>query len=151
MTYPKPTGLLIAILFVSMLQAQNTTTVKPKLFAAFPYQVTCTVQELSKVFSIAADQPVKLSFSDHFLFSGVVTSNLVKYSNLQTVIMQSPEMDNVIFTISKIINAGGSITYTGHVIHKAYADGYELKKDDQNQYRLVKFETDKLLQDCNTQ
>jgi hypothetical protein len=151
MKYPKLTGLLFVLLSVSIARAQNNGGAKPSLFASFPNTINCTEQELGKAFAAGVNQTISFSFSDHFLFSGIVTGSVVKYSNLHSVTITSPAMDNVIFAISRIINADRSITYVGHIINKNYADGYELKKDASNNYQLVKFETDKVLQDCHQQ
>lgn len=128
MKYPTLTGLLFALLSVVTVNAQNNSGAKPLLFASYPNRISCAEQELSKAFSTAVDQPVNFSFSDHFSFNGIVTVSIVKYSNLQSVTIKSPEMNDMIFAISKIINNDKSITYVGHIINKNYADGYELKR-----------------------
>ncbi len=128
--------------------SQNPTGSKPKIFSSFPETIACSELELSKVFAAAVDQNISLYFSDNFLFTGTVTSNIVKYSNLQTVVIKSPVFGDAIFALSKIINADRSISYIGRIINKKYFDGYELKKDAQNNYQLIKIETDKVIQDC---
>lgn len=148
MKYPNLIGLLFT-LFTVTANAQSSTGTKPILFAGIAEKVTCTEQELSKAFSIDVDQTIQLSFSNNFLFSGVVVSNIVKYSNLQTVLIKAADLDTVIFAISKIINDDKTVTYVGHIINKKYADGYELKKDVSNNYQLVKFETEKIMPECS--
>ena len=148
MKYPTLIGLLFALLSVTTTNAQDNGGTKPKLYANFPDKITCPDLELSKAFVTTDKQIISLSFSDHFIFNGIVTSNITKYNNLQTIIIRSAETDNVIFSLSKIINADNSITYVGRIINTKYADGYELKKDAQNNYQLIKFETDKILEEC---
>jgi hypothetical protein len=141
-----------AILLFMLLSAtgfcQNTTGAKPKLFANYPDHINCSVNEFSKSFVTAQDQNINLTFSDNFLFNGTVTSNVVKYANLQTAVIRSASFSNAIFVLSKITNADGSINYVGHIINTKYFDGYDLKKDASGNYQLVKIETGAVLQDC---
>jgi len=140
--------LLLCILTSLTAGAQNTAA-KPKLFSSFPDKIICTEQELSKVFSASVDQNLGLSFSDNFSFSGTVTSNVVKYSNLQTVIIKSAAFDGAILVLSKIKDENGGISYVGRIINTKYFDGYELQKDAANNYQLIKIETDKVIQVCS--
>ena len=140
--------LLLCILTTATVQAQNTVA-KPKLFSSFPDKINCTQQELNKVFSASVDQNLGLNFSDNFSFNGTVTSNVVKYSNLQTVIIRSAAFDGAILVLSRIANADNSIDYAGRIINTKYFDGYELKKDATNNYQLIKIETDKVMQICS--
>lgn len=149
MKRPLTAVLLLFLLFnSSSVFSQNNNTPRPKQFSNFPNIINCSEAEISRIFSSVAGQNINLSFSDNFSFSGNVTSNLVKYSNLQSVIIKSPTFDNAIFSISKITNADNSISYTGRIINLNYADGYELKKNAAGDYRLIKIETGQVIQDC---
>lgn len=121
---------------------------KPKQFNNFPDLIDCSEQQLSGVFTATPGQHVNLAFSNNFIFSGTLTSNLVKYSNLQTAIVVSPDYANTVFAISKITGANGSISYNGRIINKNYFDGFELKKNTAGNYQLIKIETDRVIQDC---
>jgi len=150
MKYPKYNLVLLLCLMISAVaHAQNPAGTKPSLFNNFPGTILCSEQELSRVFSSAANQDISLSFSDNFIFSGKVTSNVVKYTNLQTAIIKSPVFGDAIFVLSKINNADRSSSYVGRIINKNYFDGYELKKDASNNYHLIKIETDRVIQDCS--
>lgn len=126
----------------------QSNTPKPKQFDSFPQAVTCSEQELAKIFNTTTGQTVSLAFSDNFIFKGNVTSNLVKYANLQTAVVVSPDYSNTIFSVSKITQADGSIGYIGRIINKSFFDGFELKRDALGNYKLVKMETDRVIQDC---
>ncbi|GAB2828227.1 hypothetical protein [Ferruginibacter profundus] len=141
--------LLLCIVFATTATAQGTTGAKPRLFSNYPGKIICSQQELSKVFSAGVNQSVDLNFSDNFLFSGTVTSNVVKYANLQTATIKSPAFADAVFAISKITNADKSISYIGRIINTKYFDGYELKKDAANNYQLLKIETDQVIQVCS--
>ena len=137
-----PYALSVLLTFIAMTGfSQNTS--KPKQFNNFPATINCTEQELSKVFNASPGQVINLSFSDNFTFIGNVTSNVVKYANLQTAVVVSPAYSNTIFSISKITGNDGSINYLGRIINKNYFDGFELKKNASGIYQLKKIETDR--------
>lgn len=142
-----------ALMLLFSLQAatgfsQNPNGNKPKQFSSYPDVINCTEAELSRVFSGTTGQDISLNFSNDFMFSGKITSNLVKYSNLQTAVIKSPVFNNSILNISKRINQDNSITYVGRIINVDYFDGYELKKNITGNYQLIKIETDKVIQPC---
>ncbi|MEP7255613.1 MAG: hypothetical protein ABI666_07535 [Ferruginibacter sp.] len=128
--------------------SQNGNAPKPKQFSNFPDIINCSEAELSSIFNSSPGQNISLSFSNNFLFSGNVTSNVVKYANLQTAVVKSPVFNNTIFSVSKIINKDNSISYLGRIINKNYFDGYELKRNTAGNYQLIKMETDRVIQDC---
>jgi len=128
--------------------SQNGNTPKPKQFNNFPEVINCADATLSNIFNASPGQQISLSFSDNFIFSGHVTSNIVKYANLQTAVVVSPDFSNTIFSVSRITNADGSISFIGRIINKNYFDGYELKRNTSGNYQLIKMETDRVIQDC---
>ncbi len=134
--------------FISM-TGFSQTAAKPKQFNSFPDVINCSEAELSKIFTSSPGLSVSLSFSDNFSFAGPVTSNVIKYSNLQTANIKSPAFNNSIFNISRRINKDNSITYVGRIINRDYFDGYELKQDVAGNYKLIKIETDKVIQNCS--
>lgn len=128
-------------------QAQSQGA-KPALFTNFPDKINCNPEVLNQVFSFAAGQDATISGSSNFLFIGKLLSNTTRYDSLQTVVIRSAAFSDAIFVLSKLTGSDNKIEYRGRIINTKYADGYELKKDDAGNYQLVKFETDKLLQDC---
>ena len=148
MKYYAPYALSLMLSIITMTGFSQNNPVKPKQFNNFPGVINCTEAELSRVFNTASGQAISLSFSDNFIFSGNVTSNIVKYNNLQTAVIVSPDYSNTIFSVSKITDAGGSISYIGRIINKNYFDGFELKKNATGYYQLNKIETDRVIQDC---
>ena len=144
-----PYALMLLTIFIATTgYSQNPGTSKPKQFDNYPSVIRCTEAELSKVFTSPAGLDINLSFSDNFNFAGNITSNVVKYSNLQSAVIRSPLFHNTIFSISKLINKDNSITYVGHIINRDYSDGYELKRDVVGNYQFIKIETSRVIQDC---
>jgi hypothetical protein len=140
--------LLLLTITATTVFSQTPGALKPKQFDNYPAVINCSASELSKVFTTSAGQNVDFSFSNNFLFSGAVTSNVVKYSNLQSAVVKSAAFNNTIFNISKITNSDNTITYVGHIINRNYFDGYELKRDIAGNYQLIKIETDRMIQEC---
>ena len=128
--------------------AFSQNSAKPKQFASYPEKIKCSEQELARIFTSSPGQQIRLSFSDNFTFSGNVTSNIVKYANLQTAVIISPDYYNTIFSVSRITNDDGTLSYIGRIINQNYFDGFELKKDPSGNYQLKKIETDKVIQGC---
>lgn len=140
--------MLLSVFFATKGFSQNPGAIKPKQFANYPSIINCSEAELRRVFTTAAGQSISLSFSDNFSFSGNITSNLTKYTDLQSVVLKSPFFNNSIFNLSKRTNPDNSITYVGRIINTNYFDGYELNKDVAGNYKLIKIETDKVIQEC---
>lgn len=146
-----PYALSLFFSLIVMTGFGQTNNPKPKQFSNFPSIINCSEQELSKVFIAAAGQTISLSFSDNFVFSGTVKSNIIKYANLQSAVIVSPDYSNTIFNVSKITKDDGSIAYVGHIINKSFFDGFNLKKNPSGVYQLTKIESDRVIQDCNLQ
>ncbi len=145
-----PYALLLILSFCTITGfSQNPNISKPKQFNNFPEIINCSEADLSSIFNTSSGQNISLSFSDNFLFSGNVISNIAKYSNLQTAVIRSPFFNNTIFSVSKIINKDNSISYLGRIINKNYFDGYELKRNAAGNYQLIKIETDRVIPDCS--
>lgn len=129
--------------------AQVTTNNKPLLFSNFPDIINCTATQLNSFFEGAQGQNVKVAFNDKIIIAGNVKSNIVKYSNLQTVTIKLPAFNNILFTLSKRSDEHENITYVGHLFDYAFADGYELKQIDNLNYKLIKISMEKALPACN--
>lgn len=142
-------ALYVLFSFISITGFSQNNSQKPKQFDSFPATVICNEQELARVFNTAQGQNINLSFSDNFNFSGTITSNIIKYNNLQTAIIVSPDYTNTIFNVSKITNQDGTVSYIGRIINKNFFDGFELKQSSTGNYQLTKIETDRVMPDCS--
>jgi len=56
-------------------------------------------------------------------------------------------MNNTLLAISKRINDDKTVTYVGRIINDKYADGYELKRENNGSYAMQKIKTDALVED----
>jgi len=122
---------------------------KPKIFDNFPGTIDCAVSEFANVFSAAEGQHVVMSFSNNFKFTGRIISNVVKYSNLQTVTIRSDNSEQTIFHLSKQTNPDNTVSYIGRIMNSGAADGYQVKRDMSGNYQFEKVDAEKILQDCH--
>ncbi|MEO8770766.1 MAG: hypothetical protein ABI402_11790 [Ferruginibacter sp.] len=129
--------------------AQKSEQARPKVFAGFPEKIQLSKNILQSTINVNEGEEVIVAFSNDFHFKGTVISNLKKYDNLQSVMIKSPAFGNSIFQLSRITNKDNSISYSGRIINPGIADGYEIKKDKDDNYSIVKFETKNILQDCS--
>jgi|SRR5690242_6043856 hypothetical protein len=136
--------LIMMITFKS--QAQIVTSNRQNYFDKYSARLVTPESELSKAFTVPQGGKIKLDFGN-FTFNGIVTSSIKRYDNLYTVIIKSPAMNNTLLAISKRINDDKTVTYVGRIINDKYADGYELKRENNGSYAMQKIKTDALVED----
>ena len=127
-------------------QAQILTSNRQNYFDKYAVDLPTAQSELGKAFTVPEGGKVKLNFGD-FAFNGIVTSSIKRYENLYTVIVKSPGLNNTLLAISKRINDDKTFTYVGRIINDNYADGYELKRENNGSYAMHKIKTDALVED----
>ncbi|MEQ1675531.1 MAG: hypothetical protein ABL876_02445 [Chitinophagaceae bacterium] len=104
---------------------------KPKLFAAHPDQIPVNLTNINALLSSSVGNAVDMNVSatTSFRFTGEVISTVSKYQNrIISVVIRSSNFSGAIFSISKITNDNGTISYTGRLISKRFGDVYELKE-----------------------
>lgn len=141
--------MVLLTLFAVTGYTQNKQAPKPALFADFPTTIHCTQAQLSSFFTAAKGENISISFAGNFTLSGPVTSNLEKYSNLHTIVIQLPAFKNTLFSLSKQTDEAGKIMYVGRILNPLYADGFELKNNADGDYELVKTDLEKIVVSCN--
>jgi len=128
-------------------RAQVVTERRPSLFAAFAKTIDFPKTELEKIFTTPEGRTIKLSLGNNVGLTGVVTSSIQRYHNLQSVIVKLNNLDNTVFGISKRTNDDNSISYIGRIINTKYADAFELKTDAHGNYFINKRNTADLIED----
>jgi hypothetical protein len=131
--------------------SQKEHSGKPLMFSNYPPIINCTEDQLNNIFSYGLGDHVNIALPANLTLSGPVTSNIVKFSNLQTVVIKLPSFNNILFALSKRLDENNKPVYVGHLFNKDYADGYELRRTNGGNYQFVKIETEKLLPTCNQQ
>ena len=144
----KPSKLSVAV-FLSIVSvtgfAQSKDT-RQKLYTAQPQNINIDKNSFTNMLQTSVGSHISLPISTGFTFEGTVISNFTKYGKLQTIIIQSSENKASIFQITKILEENNT-SYTGRIINNNAADGYEIKNNN-GQYFLQKFETQKILDPC---
>jgi len=128
-------------------RAQVISERRPTLFAAFAKTIDFPKTELEKIFTTPEGRTIKLSLGNNVGLTGVVTSSIQRYNNLQSVIVKLNNLDNTVLGISKRTNDDKSITYIGRIINTKYADAFELKTDANGNYFINKRNTADLIED----
>ena len=129
------------------LTAQVVNERRPQLFAAFAKTINFPKTELEKIFTTTEGSIIKLSLENNVGLTGVVSSSIQRYHNLQSVIIKLNNLDNTVFGISKRTNDDNSITYIGRMVNTKYADAFELKSDANGNYFINKKNTADLIED----
>ena len=140
---------VLLIIAACTVAAQSATLSKPYLFKNFPAAIDFSAAQLNSLFSAKQGQNKNLSLPGGLSLSGTVVNNISKYNNLQTLAIKLPAFNNMLFALSKRTAKDNSVVYVGHLFSKDYADGYELKRNDNNTYQLVKVDMEKMLPACN--
>jgi hypothetical protein len=128
-------------------KAQVVTERRPQLFAAFAKTINFPKTELEKIFNTPEGRTIKLSLGNNVGLTGVITSSIQRYHNLQSVIVRLNNLDDTIFGISKRTNDDNSISYVGRIINTKYADAFEVKADANGNYFINKTNTANLIED----
>ena len=146
-TISRVLALCMLLITTHATSAQVITSSRPDLFNSFSANIPASVAELDKAFIPGKGTSIQLNFANNFSFTGTVLSSIQRYSNLSSVIIKSPLLQNSILAISKRINEDNTITYVGRIINEQYADGYLLQKDNTGNYSFIKIRTEDLIQD----
>lgn len=150
MLFVKRTMLLLLVgLTTSAVNAQQTNTPPVSVFSNISNLIDLSETTLVNAMQMNKGQTVTLQLGDNFNFPGTVISNENVYANLQTIIIRSSSYNNALLQLSKQVNEDNTISYVGRIFSQGSADGFEMKRNTNGSYRLQKFETAKILQDCN--
>lgn len=129
--------------------SQSRRLAKPTLFDTFPTSVNCTAAQLSSLFTEKKGANINLVLADNLTLSGIVSSNLLKYSNLQTIIIKLPAFKNTLCSLSKQTDKNNNNIYTGRILNPLYTDGFELKPNKGGNYQFTKIDTERIFANCN--
>ncbi len=141
--------MVLLTLFAATSYSQKKSSNKPFLFTNFPTSITCTEAQLNSLFMAAKGQSVNVILANNFTLSGPVTNNQVKYKNLQTIIIKLPAFDNTLFSLSKQTDQNNNKTFVGRILNPLYADGFELHRNTDGNYSLIKIDLEKIVVTCN--
>lgn len=143
------TTIRVVLLLLLAANGFSQTNNRNLLFSNYPGIINCTDAQLANFFTGEQGQTVSVAFDSQFTLQGTITSKIKNYSNLQTVVVKLSAFNNISFSISKRIDENNQAVYRGHLVNKAYTDGYELSKSTTGNYEFVKVETEKLLPTCS--
>lgn len=129
--------------------AQQTAK-KATLFDQYPASINCSEEQLSQLFTAGQGKQVHLLLPGNLKLEGKITHDIKKDGNLHMIAVSLPAFNNILFSISRRMDSHNKPVYRGHIINAAYADGYELQRNTNNNYQFTKVETAKLLPYCGS-
>ncbi|MEO7531816.1 MAG: hypothetical protein ABIS69_10405 [Sediminibacterium sp.] len=141
--------MVLLTLFAATSYSQKRSANKPFLFTNFPTSISCSEAQLNSLFMASKGQSVNVTLANNFALSGPVTNNQVKYSNLQTIIIKLPAFNNTLFSLSKQTDQNNNKTFVGRILNPLYADGFELQRNPDGNYSLIKIDLEKIVVTCN--
>ena len=141
--------MVLLTLFAATSYSQKRSVSKPFLFTNFPTSISCTEAQLNSLFMVAKGHTVNVTLANNFTLSGPVTNNQAKYSNLQTIIIKLPAFNNTLFSLSRQTDQNNNKIFVGRILNPSYADGFELQRNSDGNYSLIKIDLDKIVVTCN--
>lgn len=141
------TTLLLAFLAVSGF-AQSGKFVHKSHFNNHPKSISVTTQELQQLFAIAAGKSVQMNLGNTLPLTGTVTKRFQQGSQLETMLIELPAYDNLVFTLSRRNLNNNQFVFIGHLYERNRTDGYELEVNASGQYQLTKVQVATIAEDC---
>ncbi len=114
---------------------------KPRQFDNLPARIPVNINSISSLFNSTIGVEVGIGISEDpstlRIEGQVIANSLTNNEKQQNVVIRSSNFNGSGFTISKIIETDGSVTYNGRIINLKFGDLYSLEKDKEG-YVLVK-------------
>jgi hypothetical protein len=139
--------LLLPAIYAIPAQAQVKYVNRDATFHQLPSTIDLSDTDLSMMLNTATGQQISIKLQNNFVVTGTVTSNEIKYANLQTVVIKLPAFGNALLSISRQSDRK-KYHYVGRMFDAAYASGYVLNKIKSSNYQLVKINAANTLTDC---
>lgn len=129
--------------------AQSQSSEKINLFKSLPEKSPISTEILASAIDLKEGLEMDIRLFGEISFKGRVISNIKKYHNLQSVLIESTSGDKTIFQISRQLNDDKTVNYVGKMLNRSSADGLQIMKDEKGGYYFSKFETSNIIQDCS--
>ena len=111
---------------------------KPKLFADLPGKISVNVEQVENALTLKVGASSRVLPTIDLLFVGdVVSAFKTPDGSSQTTVIKLINRPGATFTLSKIFNKDGTVTYKGRIISRSNGDAFELIKEN-DQYFLIK-------------
>lgn len=115
---------------------------RPTLFDNLPDRIPVNMSRITTLITRSVGSTISMDMSDNasapLRIDGEVVSSASNFDNkLESVVIRSSNFNGAAFTISKIIDKDGIVSYTGRIVSIKSGDLFELKNENGN-YMLVK-------------
>ena len=103
---------------------------KPALFSRFPETFSISTLAIQKIFTGESTGFIKIPAEEYGYLEGYMLEKVRKSSALISINIRLTNFDGALFTISKITNPEGAVTYTGRIVHRSYDDALTMVHTD---------------------
>lgn len=113
---------------------------KPKLFSNLPDKISFNPDGFLGLMNKQPGVAISASLSDkqQIPFEGTVVSSVTgNEGKMQSVVIKSTNYNGAIFSMSKVTNDDGSVTFNGRLISFKHGDAFVLQKTE-GHYMLIK-------------
>jgi hypothetical protein len=130
----------------TVLQAQNNPPLnepdpnRPTLFDNLPDRIPVNISRITTLIGRSVGSTISMDMSDNMSLriDGEVVSSASNFENkLESVVIRSSNFNGAAFTISKITDKDGNVSYSGRIVSLKHGDLFELKNEEGN-YTLIK-------------
>jgi len=124
---------LSAVAQIQTMRGKNPDFTKLILFPNLSEKTSVSVDNLNTVLNTPVGMNININLSDksQFQFEGEVISVSGKETgNVQSMLIRSSNYEDARFTLSRITNDDGTISYSGRILSFRHDDILELKKED---------------------
>ena len=109
---------------------------KPKLFADLPDRIDFNPNNFSNLFDLPIGQPINISLTAGFSFSGQLVSKSDDPKS-QSIVVRSSNRLGARLIFSKVTDDNNEIKYIGRIISLKHGDSYDIASEN-NQYYFKK-------------
>mgnify|MGYP006902217484 CR=1 FL=1 len=102
---------------------------KPQLFAALSPKIAVSAQFIDDVMQARVNQAFRIVLADGFVFNGNVTARTSDAPGLESVMLHSSEVPELVFSVSRLTLPDQSVVYRGIITSKRHSDMLLMEKD----------------------
>lgn len=103
---------------------------KPKLFADLPQKMNLKLIEAKSLLNLSVGASVNIQLTEQFHFKGMVVSKSnEKDASVSSIVIRSANREGATLTLTKIMNADGSFTFSGRILSLKNGDAFELVQE----------------------
>lgn len=106
---------------------------KPKLFSDLPQKAEVRLDEVDANLNQPVGKHVAVQIAQGFVIQGVIVSKSDPAdASVKSIVIKSSNRQGAACTLTKIVNADGSVSYKGRIVSMHHGDAFEIVSDKGN-------------------